>query len=363
MKNITTPTLLLNSNQCQQNIGNMIQKVSNAGVQLRPHFKTHQSKMIGDWFRDKGIHSITVSSVKMAQYFARDGWKDISIAFPVNLLEAKEINELAGMINLNILIAGTHTIPLLKEKISNELGVWIEIDTGYGRSGIPSEKTREIEYVINELKESKNMRFEGFLSHTGNTYHAKSTLEISNLFSDAKKRLSDLKAEYIRDFPDLKISLGDTPSASLSNDFTDLDEIRPGNFVFYDLMQHKLGSCKLDEIAVVLACPVVAKYIDRQQIIVYGGAVHLSKEYLIDENGEKNFGQLVVLTDKGWKPLEGNNKVVSISQEHGIIMIEEKYLNNIQIGDLVGIIPVHSCLTANLMKSYLGLDGETIDHL
>ncbi len=363
MKKITTPTLLINTKQCRRNIRSMVHKAQNARILLRPHFKTHQSRIIGQWFRDEGIHSITVSSVKMAQYFAQDGWKNISVAFPVNLLEAHEINELAAEINLNVLIAGVQTAPLLDKKVSNKLGVWIKIDTGYGRSGISSEKTREIEQVIAQIQESEHLRFEGFLSHTGNTYHASSTQEITTLFSEARKKLSDLKKNYIRDFPHIKVSLGDTPSASLVNDFSGIDELRPGNFVFYDFMQYKLGSCSLNEIAVALACPVVAIHPERAQIIVYGGAVHLSKEYLVDENGEKNFGQLLEFTSDGWRALENGNRVISVSQEHGIIQIDEKYINKIKIGDLVGIIPVHSCLTANLMKSYLSLDGEVIDHL
>ena len=40
----------------------------------------------------------------MAEYFAENGWNDITIAFPFNLLEIDKINELAGKINLNILI-------------------------------------------------------------------------------------------------------------------------------------------------------------------------------------------------------------------------------------------------------------------
>ncbi|MEA1898918.1 MAG: alanine racemase, partial [Bacteroidota bacterium] len=306
MKNVTTPTLLLNTKQCRQNIKSMVRKAQNTNVLLRPHFKTHQSRMVGKWFRNEGIHSITVSSVKMAQYFAQDGWKNISIAFPVNLLEATEINELAANIKLNVLIAGTQTVPLLDEKISNELGVWIKIDTGYGRSGISSEKTGEIEQLLAQIQKSKYLRLEGFLSHTGNTYHASSTQEIVSLFSDAKRKLSDLKKNYIMDFPDIKISLGDTPSASLVSDFSEIDEIRPGNFVFYDFMQYRLGSCNLKEIAVALACPVVALYPDRNQMIVYGGAVHLSKEYIVDKNGEKNFGQLLKFTSDGWQALESN---------------------------------------------------------
>jgi D-serine deaminase-like pyridoxal phosphate-dependent protein len=34
----------------------------------------------------------------------------------------------------------------------------------------------------------------------------------------------------------------------------------------------------------------------------------------------------------------------------------------VQVGDLLGILPVHSCMTADCMGSYLSLDGQVVDH-
>ncbi len=82
----------------------MALKARRHNVTLRPHFKTHQSAEIGSWFRDFGINSIAVSSVEMANYFAKNGWDDITIAFPVNILETDKINKLAGNISLNLLV-------------------------------------------------------------------------------------------------------------------------------------------------------------------------------------------------------------------------------------------------------------------
>ena len=82
---LTQPTLILDEARCKANIRHMCRKANDQGVVLRPHFKTHQSKIIGRWFGDMGIDKITVSSVGMARYFAEDGWKDITIAFPVNV--------------------------------------------------------------------------------------------------------------------------------------------------------------------------------------------------------------------------------------------------------------------------------------
>jgi len=347
LNSITSPTLLLDERKCRDNIRQMTSKITKSGIVFRPHFKTHQSGIIGEWFREEGISSISVSSVKMAKYFAATGWDDISIAFPVNLRELPAINKLAKKNNISILIAGTG----------------IKIDTGYGRSGILSGSTSEIEQVLTEITASKHLEFEGFLSHTGNTYHAASKRDIKNLFNDARKKLIELQYRYIPYHQGIKLSLGDTPSASISDNFPGLDELRPGNFVFYDLMQHRLGSCKLEQVATVLACPVVAKYSKRRDLVIQGGAIHLSKEYLPGKNNEKNFGQAVLLTDSGWKLLPASNRVVSVSQEHGIVRLDAGIIDSINPGDLIGVIPVHSCLTANLMKSYLCFDGTVIPHL
>ncbi len=77
---------------------------------------------------------------------------------------------------------------------------------------------------------------------------------------DAQIKLQTLKQKYITRFPDIIISYGDSPSCSLADDLNGFDEIRPGNFVYYDVMQYHIGSCQMDDIAVAAACPVVSVY-------------------------------------------------------------------------------------------------------
>jgi len=119
------------------------------------------------------------------------------------------------------------------------------------------------------------------------------------------------KERYIHRFPEIINSYGDTPSCSLADELNDFDEIRPGNFVYYDLMQYQLGACTFDDIAVVVACPVVSVYPQRNELILYGGAVHLSNEHLADNNGRKIYGYVVLcffsLTG-AWDHSDGNGK-------------------------------------------------------
>ncbi len=346
----STPTLLINKSKVERNISRMLEKVKKSSVIFRPHFKTHQSAEIGEIFRQKGIEQITVSSVSMAKYFADHGWEDITIAFPVNLQEVDKIDILAGHVNLNLLLDSVFSTKQLASSLSNNAGIFIEIDNGYHRSGLLPEQISEFDEIIHLAENLKMLDFKGFLTHAGNTYSAKGKEDILSIMNNASAILNILKEKYICRFPDLISSYGDTPSCSMADDLSAFDEIRPGNFVYYDVMQYHIGSCQLDDIAVAVACPVVSVYPERNEVIIYCGAVHLSKEFIAADNDFKLFGYVVKLTEDGWsEPIPGAY-VSSISQEHGIVKMPEAFILKFKPGYILGVLPIHSCLTADLLK-------------
>ncbi len=340
----------------------MAAKARSHGVAFRPHFKTHQSRVIGRWFRDEGVSSITVSSLKMASYFAADGWNDITVAFPVNVLEIERVRSLSSAISLNLLIEDPLTIPILERQLERPVGVFVKIDAGYHRTGIPADRIAEIDALIAILSSSQNLRFRGFIAHAGNTYRAKTREEILTIHESTCRSVAGLKAHYRHAFPDMLTSVGDTPACSVAEQFYAIDEIRPGNFVFYDAMQLHLGSCSADQIAVAMACPIVATHPDRNQAILYGGAIHFSKDFIIN-GGNQSFGELAELHDHGWSaPLPGAY-LSSLSQEHGVVTASPEFTGRLKSGSVVGVLPVHSCLTADCMKGYVTLEGDRIDHM
>ncbi|MBK7215034.1 MAG: alanine racemase [Bacteroidales bacterium] len=348
MLRITHPTLLINKQICQSNIRKMATKATASEVIFRPHFKTHQSVEVGEWFREEGVNAITVSSVRMAAYFQSAGWNDITIAFPVNILEIREINRLATHSKLNLLIESEYVADFLSETLLSKVGVFIKIDTGYHRCGIPSGEAARIDNLVKRIAESDKLKFRGFLTHSGQTYHAKSVEEVREIRDDAGKQLQTLKKIYLNEYPDIIISVGDTPGCSLPGKIPFADEIRPGNFAYYDLMQSYLNSCTLKDIAVAVACPLVAVHPERKEAIIYGGAVHLSKENCRRENGELTFGMAVRLEEGKWDTSVVIGHLKSISQEHGILEMQEGV--KLKPGDLIAIIPVHSCLSADLLR-------------
>jgi len=336
----------------------MAEKARNSHLIFRPHFKSHQSVAIGEWFREEGVKSITVSSVGMAHYFAEAGWNDITIAFPVNQREIHEIDHLASQVHLNLLVSSLPSLRALSENLTNPAGIFIEIDTGYHRSGLTVEDADLIKLLVEACNGDRLLSFSGFLSHFGESYHALNVQEIKQVYDHGVRELYQIRAFHQGGVNGI-ISVGDTPSCSVLDLFPGVDEIRPGNFVFYDVMQLYSRACKTDQIALCLAVPVVDINPSRDEAVVYGGAIHLSKERIFMD-GEEMFGLVVHLTDEGWSdPLEGC-LVTQLSQEHGVLRLDTTTLKSLQPGSLIGILPVHACLTADAMKRYTTLDGNTV---
>lgn len=347
------PELILDKSKCLRNIEKMSDKAGRHGLGFRPHFKTHQSTEVGNWFRDYGITKITVSSFEMANRFAKAGWEDILVAFPFNPAERGLLNETAGKRKISVLIDNPDTLPFLS-RIGHPLDYYIDIDTGYGRSGIPAEDLTGIEEIIDQTRDDTKLRFSGFYCHAGHSYKAGSQAGRELIHRKALTDLNQLKDQF-RDLGP-KILYGDTPGCSTQDDFTGIDEITPGNFVFYDLFQYSIGSCSMEEIAVAMVCPVVGKYRDNRRMVIHGGAVHFSKESLYKE-GQTIFGQHVLLKDDSWKLPSEALYLTGLSQEHGLLEQCGKIFDDMALGDTLCFLPVHSCLTVNLMKRFEVMNG------
>lgn len=366
---IVKPTMVLDEQRVRANIGRMAHRARQNQVRFRPHFKTHQSAAIGEWFRGEGVSAITVSSVEMATYFAEHGWNDITIAFPANVREIAQINRLAAQVQLQLLIESEAVAQILDRELAYSVGAWIEVDAGSGRSGVPWEDGGTLLAVAKAISSSKVLRLQGLLTHAGNSYAARSLQDVSAIHAETTTRMQRMRSwlmEY--GFLGLELSIGDTPACSMLQTWGDVDEARPGNFVFYDLTQMAIGSCSAADIGFVVACPVVAVHPERNEIVLYGGAIHLSKEMLLRADGTPggtpSYGAVVQLHEGGWSEPIPDVWLRSLSQEHGVIRAAKsawaRELGGVQVGDLLGVLPVHSCLTADLLREYRTVAGERV---
>lgn len=359
MINIKKPTAIIHKTRIKRNIEQIALKVKRSGIKFRPHFKTHQSKEIGEFFKEYDVSAITVSSLDMAIYFAREGWEDITLAVPCNIKQINEINILAKKISLGLLVDSLETTRFLAKNITSIVNVWIKIDIEYHRTGVSFQDRTKVFDIANLIVKNKNLNFSGLLTHAGNSYYAKSRDELIQIHNESIKRLIELKVYLSNEsIKNIQISIGDTPTCSIIEDFDGIDEIRPGSFVFYDLMHVKLGVCNENDIALAVACPVISKNLDRNEVVIYGGAIHLSKDYIQLDEHTKTYGRVAFPSKDHWSKSQPKSFVKGLSQEHGIIKMDKNIIGNINIGDILFILPVHSCLTANLYTDLYSLIGE-----
>ncbi len=365
MLNISEPVVVIDEETTRSNIRRMVRKIAASGALFRPHFKTHQSVIIGEWFKEEGITAITVSSIKMAEYFASHGWEDILIAFLYFPQSIERLNRLAETRTLSVITDNETSLRHLADNLKHKAGLWIKTDCGYNRTGIPITETERITRLVTIAAESDKIDFKGIITHAGNSYRCSDREDLYTLFR-ANIDMLGKTVDFIQQKTGIKplISWGDTPTCSVIEDLTGVDEIRCGNFVFYDLMQYTLGACNTTEISTAIYCPVVGVYPERDEFAIYGGAVHLSKEHITDKSGRTHFGFIgLPQNNRRWTPPLEETRIKSLSQEHGIVSTTPEIMKKLQPGDIVAVYPVHSCLSSNLADHYLSLSGQLIPNI
>src|SRR5579862_2633248 len=80
---LDTPSLTVDLDRMQQNIERMASIAKTAGVDLRPHAKTHKALQIAKRQIAAGSPGLTVAKVGEAEVFADAGIEDFFIAYPL----------------------------------------------------------------------------------------------------------------------------------------------------------------------------------------------------------------------------------------------------------------------------------------
>ncbi len=351
---IATPAFLVDRTVVERNCTRMRDKALASGVLFRPHVKTHKSVEIGRLQHAGVAGPITVSTLAEGEAFARDGFRDITYAVPIAPEKLARAAELAQRIDrLGILIDSELALRAV-ESFDYVFDVFLKVDCGYHRAGVDPDSPGSVRLAV-ALARSSRARFQGLLSHAGHSYDARNAEDIQRVAAEEGECLSRFRALLsVEGVHDAFRSVGSTPTASVCERFTECEEVRPGNYVFFDAFQTTIGSCTPADCGVSVLTTVVGSYPERGALIIDAGALALSKD-LSPEHLQPGFGYGIVC-DLELRPLP--MRIVALSQEHGKVATQSA----VPVGTLLRVIPNHSCLTAAMFDRYHILDeGKVVD--
>ena len=354
---LPTPALILDRAILRRNIKRMSERLRNAGVILRPHLKTAKSVQVGRMAVEGHDGRITVSTLAEARYFANGGFKDILYGVGVVPSKLAAVTELRRQgVNLHVVtdnLAVAHAIAAAAIN-GDTFSVFIEIDSGGGRAGLPFPALPGLLDIGRVLHKAPGVELAGVMTHAGHSYH-QSTADGIAAVAEQERLAIVTAAEKLRaaGIPCPIVSGGSTPTALLSRDFTGITEMRPGVYVFNDLDQEFIGSCGAGDIALSVLASVIGHYPHRNQRLIDAGALALSKDISAQEFQPKvGYGTIAHAPARAMA-------VVDCSQEHGFVGAEDPLpYGNLPIGSRLRVLPNHACITAAAYDRYYVVDSD-----
>ncbi|HET7734800.1 MAG TPA: alanine racemase [Nocardioidaceae bacterium] len=308
------------------NIDRMQGFATEHGLHLRPHVKTHKCVEIGRLQLDAGAVGITAGNVGEAEVFAEAGFGDIFIAYPVwpSGTKAPRIRQLATTTRLRVGVDNPAAVDALAAAMGAEpdrLQVVIEIDCGARRSGAPPELAGDVARAARK----RGLKPVGVYTYPGHGSAGPGSREPAAQDQEVALTAA-VRSVGQAGVTSQVVSAGSTPTVAFSTSSL-ITEIRPGEYVFGDLNNARLGACREDQIALFVAATVVSDWVPGQAILDVG-----TKALGREGNDVKGYGAIA-----------GRSAVLSkLNEYHGFLAVPAAE-SRPKVGEVVPVVPNHVC--------------------
>ena len=353
---LDTPAMLVDLDVAEANIASMAAFAQRAGLQLRPHVKTHKSIAMARRQLDAGAVGLCVATVSEAEVFtgitagaAAAGAASLTLAYPV--VGARKLSRLADVCRAVpvTLVADSATVidgyAEIARRAGRTVAVLVEVDTGMRRVGVPPHAVPEL---ARRVAKSPGLEFAGILTHAGHAHDAVGQLGIEQVARQEATVMGDVRADLEHAGHEIRVvSAGSSLTARYLTAADGITEIRPGTYIYNDLRTLACWSCTAEEIAVSMLATVIST----------DGGVRVTV----------NAGSKTLTTTAD--PVYGHGHVAGrpdatvsrLSEEHGVLTVTGPPP---AVGDLVRILPVHVCVWSDLQPEVYGTRrGEIVERI
>jgi D-serine deaminase-like pyridoxal phosphate-dependent protein len=320
----------------ESNIARMASFLADKTCRLRPHVKTHKTAVLAHKQIAAGAVGMCAAKLGEAEMLVAGGVRDVLVA-----------NEIVGPTKIARLVALAHhsDIMVAVDEASNarDIGavarasgvtvrVLVDVNVGQNRCGAePYEPARRL---AREVAEIQGLRLCGVMGYEGHLVFLPDREEKGRKARESMAKLTET-AELIRqdglaDAP--IVSGGGTGTHEFTAAYPGVTELQAGSYITMDGRYRDLG------MPFDTALTVLASVVSRQRpnvVILDVGMKAISHE----------FGYPYVLGVPG-------ARISRMSEEHGIVELEDPDAVSLKPGDKVFLLPTHGDTTINLHDRY-----------
>lgn len=332
---LETPSVLIDMDKMEQNIALMQARCDELGIQFRPHIKTHKIPDIARRQLEAGAVGIACQKVSEAEVFAAAGFTDIQI--PYNILgkrKTRRLAELAKQANVTVTVDSKPVIDGIAEAAQEAgatIGMMVELVSLGERTGATPADALEL---AKHISATNNLRFAGVMIYPSDAAIRPRLLETLELLEAAGIAVET-------------VSGGGSGAISDARLLPELTELRVGTCIFWDWNCVDADYVSFDQCAMQVRATVVSAN-EPSRVILDSGSKAIHSETL---NGQ--YGYIVEHPEA---------RLYKVNEEHGYVDCSASP-SVPSVGEIVNIIPVHTCVVTNLHNQLYGVRGDAIEEV
>lgn len=342
---LPTPALVIDASTVRRNIERLAQYGAAHNLLIRPHTKTHKSRMLARMQLDAGATGLTMAKVGEAEQMAEVG-EDLLLAYPaVDAARTTRLAALAREKTLRVAVDSLAAISALDQAgvaAGSVIGTLVEIDVGMHRTGVAT--AEDSLNLAQRIDEAAGLRLDGIMCYPGHIWapHEQQSQPLAEVAAQLAEAIELWKKHGLR--AEI-VSGGSTPTAYQSHLVAGYTEIRPGTYIFNDMNTVRGGFCGLEDCAARIVCTVVSDAV-KDQIVIDGGTKTLTSD-LCAPARESGHGLVVEFPEA---------RISRLSEEHGQVDVSHCERRP-RIGERVTVIPNHICPCVNLQAVFWWLEN------
>ena len=332
---LETPSVLIDLDIMERNIAAMQARCDELGIQFRPHIKTHKIPDIARRQLEAGAVGIACQKVSEAEVFLAAGFRDIQI--PYNIVGKRKTRRLASLAKLADVTVTVDSKPVIDgiaasaQEADATVRMMVELVSLNQRTGTtPNDALQLAQHIAG----TDNLHFAGLMIYPSDAAIRPRLQEALALLEEAG-------------IPVEMVSGGGSGAIRDSQLLPELTEMRIGTYVFYDWNSVNSGYTSFDNCAMRIRATVVSAN-EASRVILDGGSKAVNSETI-----GGLYGYIVEYPAA---------RLHQLNEEHGYV--DFSACDHVpKVGEIVNIIPVHTCVVTNLHNQIYGIRGGKIEQV